>query len=99
MIRVLLLEEEPEVIHKIILTNSSKLEYVKYNMYLLLDPSDEDAALSDTQTTESSTSVVVPLVQALLVMSSVLSDESFRRKLNCVDVTVKLLMLLPAIFL
>lgn len=64
-----------------------------------LDPSDEDAALSDTQTTPSNTSVAVPVVQELLVIPSVLPGESFRKKLYCVDVTVKLLMLLPEISL
>lgn len=66
----------------------------------LLDPSDdeeEDVSL-DTHTTESRTSVAVPLAQDPVEMLSVLSDESFRRKLYCVDVTVKLLMLLPSIF-
>ena len=66
--------------------------------YSLLDLDDEDARSLDTQTTESRTSVVVPLVQALAI-PSVLSEESFRKKLYCVDVTVKLLMPLPAMFL
>lgn len=66
----------------------------------LSDPSDdeEDAASVDTQTTESRTSVAVPLEQALAVTLSVLSDESFRKKLYCVGVTVKLVILLPPMF-
>lgn len=61
------------------------------------DPLNIEAS-SDTQTTESSTLVAVPTEQSLVVMLRALWAESFRKKLYCVDVTIRLLMLLPAMF-